>query len=291
MDINLIRPCGFCHGVERVVNKTRKIIDDYPSANIYLIGNIVHNDELCKELLQHKNVKILENKTHNRLALVKSIKTSNNVIIFSAHGTDPRAINYVEAKGWKYFDLTCPYVACVLSKINNAIMHGYHVAYYGDKNHVEAIAAKGLGKNNLTIYKTEKDLHHVLDMPYVQVVSQTTMHEEDYLQTRPWFKEPAIIKFSNTICHSSKQRQARVLESRKYDLVFVISAPSSHNGQSLFNMLKQRQKHVVFIDPMHIKLSKAMIKNKKDCAIFTSSSVSQEQIDRFLKKLNQLIKS
>lgn len=291
MEINLIRPCGFCHGVQRVVDKTRKIIDDYPSANIYLIGNIVHNDELCQELLKHKNVKILENKTHNRLALVKSIKTSNNVVIFSAHGTDPRAINYAEAQGWKVFDLTCPYVAHVLSKINNAIMHGYHVAYYGDKNHVEAIAAKQLGKNNLTIYKKPEDLHHVLDMPYVQVVAQTTMHEDDYLWTRPWFKEPAVIKFSNTICHSSKQRQSRAIEARQYDLVFVISDPQSHNGHSLYEMLKKRQKHVVFVDPLNIKLTKAMIKNKKDCAIFTSSSVSQEQIDRFLKKLHQLVKS
>lgn len=289
MEIHISQPCAFCKGVTRVVEKTKQIIADYPSANIYLIGNIVHNDQLCKQLLKHKNVKILENKTHDRLALVKSIKTERNIVIFSAHGTDPQAIDYAEAKGWKVFDLTCPYVMSVLSKIKRAITHGYHVAYYGDKEHVEAIAAKKTGGVNLTIYKTKQDLNKVLDMPYVCVVAQTTMDEDKYLQTESWFTPPAIIKFKNTICHSSKQRQLNALEARQYDIVFVISDPQSHNGKSLYQVLKARQKHIVFVDPQNIKVTKETIKNKKDCAIFTSSSVSQEQVDTFVKHLKKLI--
>lgn len=289
MNVNLIQPCGFCHGVQRVVDKTLKIIEDYPSANIYLIGNIVHNSQLAKQLLKHKNVKILENKNHDRLALVKSIKTEKNVLIFSAHGTDPRAIDYAESRGWKVFDLTCPYVFAILSKIKQAILRGYHVAYFGDKNHVEAIAAKHTGGVNLTIYKTKKDLKKVLDMPYVWVMAQTTMNEDEFLATRKWFTEPAQIKFSNTICASSRKRQENAIDAKAYDIVFVISDPASHNGQSLYYELKQRQKQVIFVDPLHIKLTKNMFKNKKDCAIFTSSSVSRQQIDAFIKKLNKLI--
>lgn len=289
MNIHLSQPCAFCPGVKRVVEKTFKIIDDYPSSNIYLIGNIVHNSELAKQLLKHKNVKILENKNHDRLALVKSIKTKANVVIFSAHGTDPRAIDYAETMGWKVFDLTCPFVTKVLSKINYAIMHGFHVAYYGDKDHVEAIAAKATGKGNLTVFKTKNDLKKVLDKPYVHVLAQTTMEQDKFLATRKWFTPPAIIKFSNTICRSSQQRQDNALESKSYDLVFVISDPASHNGVSLYKVLKERQKHVIFIDPLHYKLTKQMIKNKKDCAIFTSSSVSQQQVDTFINKLKQLI--
>lgn len=289
MKINLVQPCGFCPGAKRVVEKTKKIIADYKSANIYIIGQIVHNTELAKELCKNKNVKILDNKKHDRLALVKSIKTQRNVVIFSAHGSDPRAIDYAQEKGWKVFDLTCPFVTRILSKISYAILHGYHVAYYGDKNHAEAIAAKATGKNNLTIYKTEADLKKVLDMPYVQVVAQSTMKMDDYHATRRWFKEPAIIKFSDTICWSSRKRQENVYETKPYDIVFVISDPASHNGKSLFEALKKRQKHIVFVDPLHIKLTKQMLKKKKSCAIFTSSSVSQQQIDRFIKKLNQLV--
>lgn len=289
MNINLVQPCGFCPGAKRVVEKTMKIIADYPSANIYIIGNIVHNTELAKELTKYKNVKILENKNHDRLALVKSIKPGRNIVIFSAHGTDPRAIDYADAKGWKVFDLTCPYVFRILSKIHSAILHGYHVAYYGDKNHVEAIAAKAHGGCNLTVYKTEKDLKKVMDMPYVWVMAQSTMKIDDYYATRKWFKEPAIIKFSDTICHSSRKRQENVYEIKPYDIVFVISDPKSHNGHSLFEALKERQKRVVFVDPLNIKLTKQMLKNKKNCAIFTSSSVSQQQIDRFIKKLNKLV--
>lgn len=289
MNVHLVQPCAFCPGVKKVVEKTMKIIDDYKSANIYLIGNIVHNSELCKKLLKHKNVKILDNKNNDRLALVKSIKTNNNVIIFSAHGTDPKAIDYADAKKWKIFDLTCPHVLNVLSKIKYANLKGFHVAYFGDKTHPEAVAAKAWGGINLTIFKTKKDLKKVLDMPYVHVLSQTTMESDKFNETRKWFTPPAVIKFSNTICYSSKKRQENALETKPYDLVFVISDPKSHNGQSLYKVLKQRQKCVVFIDPMKIRINKSLLKNKKDCAIFTSSSVSQEQVDRFIAKLNQLI--
>ena len=99
MNIHLVQPCAFCPGVKKAVEKTLQIIDDYKSSHVYLIGNIVHNDELCKQLSKYKNVKILDNKKHDRLALVKSIKTNNNVIIFSAHGTDQKAIDYVQTKG------------------------------------------------------------------------------------------------------------------------------------------------------------------------------------------------
>lgn len=285
MNIHIVEPCGFCHGVKKTLEKTQKIIDDYPSANIYLIGNVVHNELICKELLKNKNVKILDNAAHDRLALVKSIKTDNNVIIFSAHGTDPLAFNYVDEKGWKSYDLTCPYVRSILSKINYAILHGYHVAYYGDKNHPEAIAAKALGKNNLTVYKTKEDLKHVLDMPYVQVVSQSTMNKNDYLKTREWFTLPAIIKFSDTICISSRKRQESVEELGEYDIVFVVSDTNSHNGNELYKLLKTKYKTVIFVDPGKFKLDKKILKNKKSCAIFSSSSVSNEQVEKLVSEL------
>lgn len=289
MNIHVVEPIGFCPGVEKVIKKTREIIDDYPSSNIYLIGNVVHNDLVCDEFLQHKNVKILDNPQHDRLALVKSITTDNNIIIFSAHGTDFKAIDYAEAKGWKIYDLTCPYVMSILSKIKFAINHGYHVAYYGDKNHPEAIAAQALGGVRLTVYKNHDDLHHVLDMPYVQVVCQSTMDKQDYLATEPWFTEPAKIKFSNTICSSSAKRQRAIEELKQYDIVFVISDTQSHNGKALYEKLKQKQPKVIFVDPRTYKLTKEIITNKKDCAILSSSSVSKEQVDKFINELKALI--
>lgn len=99
MDIHLVKPCGFCHGVNRVLEKAQEIIDDYPSAHIYFIGNVIHNDLVCQQLLKNPNVKILDNATHDRVALVNSIKTERNVLIFSAHGSDPKAMNIAEDKG------------------------------------------------------------------------------------------------------------------------------------------------------------------------------------------------
>ena len=102
----------------------------------------MHNSELAKELTSHKNVKILDDKNTTRLNLVKSIKTKNNLIIFSAHGTDPKAITYAKKRKDKVYDLTCPFVAKIIDIIKAKIKDGYFIAYYGTKDHVEAIAAK-----------------------------------------------------------------------------------------------------------------------------------------------------
>lgn len=286
MHIHIANTIGFCPGVEKVVNKTLEIINDYPSANIYLIGSVVHNKLVNEQLVKYKNVKILkDSKDKTRLDLVKSIKTEGNIIIFSAHGTDPKAINYVESKGWKYFDLTCPFVQRILDKIKYGILHGYHIAYYGTKDHVEAIAAKAVGGSNLTVYKTKKDIDKLLSMPSLLLTTQSTMDVDDFKLTTTWFKYPQKVKVADLICHSSRSRQLEAKECKEYDIIFVLTDPESHNGLELFKELEKNHKNVMMIDPSKKIDTKSIINDKQSCAIFSSSSVSKQQVDEFVNKL------
>ena len=288
MEIYLKQPAGFCPGVKKALARTFEIIEAHPSANIYLIGNVVHNDEVCAKIDSLKNVKVI-NDSRDRLSQVKSIKSGKNtIVIFSAHGTDPRAVDYAQTKGWKVYDFTCPFVWIILSTIRRAILHGYHVAYFGEANHPEAIAAKKVGGDNLTVYRTKKDLKEVLNKPYVHVMCQSSMNWQEFEDTKKWFSPAARLKFNNFVCNTSRKRQEEAYMCKHYDIVFVLTSPRSHNGLSLYEALKKKNLTVKLIDPLKMNVTKKMIANKKDCAIFTSASVSQDQIDKFIKKLKSL---
>jgi len=285
MKIDLIKPYAFCPGVTNTIDKTLSIIRNNPNKKIYLIGNLVHNKIVCDQLLKFKNVKILDDKSKTRFELVKSIKTNNNILIFSAHGSDPKAIELAKAKGYEVYDLVCPFVNKIINQIQTKIKQGYLIAYYGLENHPEAIAAKCYGGKNLTIYQTSEDLKNVLKHKKVCVVCQTTMDHQAYLNTKKYFNKVEKLVFNDLICLSSKTRQANALNCKKYDIVFVVSDKTSHNGLSLYKVLKIKQKKVVLIDPSNYKITKKMLQGFETCAIFSSSSVSKIQVDNFIKDL------
>lgn len=289
MKIYLIKPYGFCPGVQNTINKTISIIKNNRKSHIYLVGNLIHNKIVCKQIQQFKNVKILSDKNHTRLQLVKSIKTKNNILIFSAHGTDPKAISLAKAKGFKVYDLVCPFVNRIIKQIQTKIKQGYFIAYYGSKNHPEALAAKAHGGNKLIVYKTKSDLKPILNKKKICVVCQTTMDHFAYLNTEVFFKDVKHCEFNDFVCQSSRVRQANALMCKHYDLIFVLSDKTSHNGLSLYKVLRQKYKQTMFVDPQNFVLDKKLFKNKKDCAIFSSSSVSNDQVNNFVKVIKRLI--
>ena len=184
MKIEIIKPYGLCPGTQNCIDKTLEIIKNNLDKNIYMIGDIIHNKIICDKLMSHGNIKILSDKNKSRIDLVKTIKTKNNICIFSAHGSDPKAITLAKAKKYQVYDLSCPFVSKILQTIKTMIKAGYFIAYYGIKNHPEAIAAQATGGKNLTIYFEKKDIKNILTKPKVCVVSQTTMEEKDFLKTK-----------------------------------------------------------------------------------------------------------
>lgn len=287
MKINIVEPIGFCPGVEKVLNRANEIITKYKADYIYFIGSVVHNDVIMNQLTSNKNVNILDGK--DRLACLKQIKTKNNVIVFSAHGSDPQAIKYAQEQDWVVYDLTCSFVWLIFLAIRKSIAEGYHIAYFGDANHPEAIAAKAIGGNNLTIYKSKKDLTKVFKMNKVHIMCQSTMNYVEFEQTKSWFPLDIQIRFNNFVCPTSRARQIAAEDSRQYDIVFVLADKKSHNGESLYKTLSQVHKNVVFVTPDHLTIDKKLIENKKDCAIFSASSISKQQVNEFVENLKQLI--
>ncbi len=86
MKITLAEHYGFCFGVKTALEIAKKTIKEYPNEDIFMLNKIVHNKNVCDELV-NLGIKILDD---NRSLEEKINSIEKGVIIFSAHGHDKK---------------------------------------------------------------------------------------------------------------------------------------------------------------------------------------------------------
>ena len=50
MEIKRVVPSGYCKGVVNAINIVKKTKEQYPNENIYILGMIVHNSYVSKQM-------------------------------------------------------------------------------------------------------------------------------------------------------------------------------------------------------------------------------------------------
>ena len=50
MNVKIMKPYGFCAGVEYVINMLHKVIEEHKGQKIYCFGQIVHNNRVNEEI-------------------------------------------------------------------------------------------------------------------------------------------------------------------------------------------------------------------------------------------------
>ena len=53
MKIDIIQPSGYCFGVMNAINEAIKIKENYPFNNVYVLGELVHNEDVIRFLNNH----------------------------------------------------------------------------------------------------------------------------------------------------------------------------------------------------------------------------------------------
>ena len=94
MKIHLAKSAGFCFGVKRAISIAYKTLAI--NKNVYMLGNIVHNEDVAKKL--------------EKAGLKKSKKLGcgkNKIFLIRAHGAGLNIINHARKLGYKIVDATC----------------------------------------------------------------------------------------------------------------------------------------------------------------------------------------
>lgn len=283
-DIKLAKFAGFCYGVKRAVDTAKKLKLQNPDKKIYILGELIHNAAVIRELEDLGILTIYE--------IPES--TSNSICIIRSHGESPEIFTQLEKAGFEIHDLTCPDVKKVQRKAIELVKDDNFLVIVGKSEHPEVIAIKAnaaqYGKNIIVANKIEELIpfaETIKAHKKVGVVVQTTQRLctlnsiIEYLMSLS--KE---IHICNTICSSTsfRQNEARKL-AEENDLILVVGSKKSANTTHLAEILIDIAETIHIENAEELQNYNNVIADSKKIAITAGASTPDNIIEDVVNKL------
>ncbi len=242
MRIILVKPRGFCAGVERAILCAERSLERF-GAPVYALNDIVHNATVVRGL------------TDKGIVFVKDLDKVPEAshVLFSAHGVGPDKWIKAEKRRLKVIDATCPLVEKVHKEAVRFAEKGYTIILIGEAGHDEVVGTRGWAPDNIIVLFSEEEVMalSVPDETKMAYVTQTTLDVEDrekvveVLKRRfPNIEEPA----ADDICYATQNRQGAVnaLVSEA-NLVLVLGDLESANSRRLAEICRKQGKTAYLI--------------------------------------------
>jgi (E)-4-hydroxy-3-methyl-but-2-enyl pyrophosphate reductase len=237
---------GFCHGVQKAVDKTLAV-GESSDKPVYVLGQLIHN----QQVIEHLDAKHI--KTVSSLDDVPQ----GSVCVIRTHGAPPEMVEQALAKGVDVSDATCPDVRLVQNKAIQLAEEGYTVVIVGKEEHPEIIGIKAYsarvpGAIIVAINKVEEIAEKLKNVPRrrIGVVSQTTQMEENFFEmVKELSKVAKELKVFNTICPATYFRQNSALElTGKVQFMVVIGGKNSANTTHLAEICRTEGTETIHIE-------------------------------------------
>lgn len=251
--IRLAKQFGFCYGVERAIDlayATRKV---FPDQRIFLIGEIIHNPEVNKQLSDMGIISLPWKKMSEEYDAL----TDEDVVIVPAFGAPTSFMDRLAEIGCHVVDTTCGDVMKVWRRVRDYAKNEVTSIIHGKAGHEEtrATASRALGKDNngqYLIILTLADAEYVCDyirsggskdafmekfadahskgfdpdmhLARVGVANQTTMLQSETEALQEKFKQAILDRDGNT---------------ENYHVFDTICGATQERQNALFNMLEK----------------------------------------------------
>jgi len=218
---------GMCFGVKAAINKAQQLAEQQP---VTILGELAHNSTV-KEGLEKRGA--------NHASLEDTTADTEQVII-TAHGAADRDRKRWQGQGYRVLDTTCPLVHKAHDALKSLVKAGYIPIVIGQSGHVEVKGLTGdfpQAQTILSITDVEQ-----LSLEYtdkIGIISQTTQqltHVEEIVKAVRERYPQAEVKFVDTICRPTKERQVALLQlCAQVELVIVVGGVNSNNTAQLAN--------------------------------------------------------
>ena len=278
MEIIVGKTAGFCGGVKLSIDKTMDLLKE--KGNYYCLGELVHNNEVIKEL-ESKGLKII-----NSLDEVEEDST----VIVRAHGIAKEVYEEAERRNITLIDLTCPKVLRIhdlVKEDNNFII------LLGKEDHPEIIGTISFCKDGLVVDSRE-DLNKALDyikhnnIKEISIYTQTTYSLDKYNDLIEYLKEKTKdikLNINNNICDATRTRQNETRElASKVDLMIIIGGKNSSNTKKLYE-ISSSITNTYIIETVKDLKDKNLDYNK--IGIMAGASTPKSSIDDCIKYLKK----
>jgi len=229
MKINLANSAGFCFGVKRAIDIAYKTLASHK--NVYMLGDIVHNEEVVKKL-ENAGIRKCGNLTCGK----------NKIFLIRAHGASLALMNKAHKLNYEVIDATCPMVKEIHNISGQAESKGYTIIVIGEKEHDEVRGIIGQLKRKALVIVSPEDIpwKQIKKIKKAAVVVQSTQNIEKVMQIvgilKPLIKD---LKFFNTICQPTRTKQKEMhcmpLEN---DMMIIIGSKASANTRRLYEISK-----------------------------------------------------
>lgn len=213
---------GMCFGVRDAIELAMQKAATQP---LTVLGDLVHNDTVLARL-RAQGVQF-----QNEAAAV----TTPQVMI-TAHGASERKLAETRARGLRVLEATCPLVHAAHRAVARLVKEGFHPVIIGQRHHVEV---RGITEDlaEFDVVLSAKDVAQLRERPRYGIAAQTTQPIErvrDLVQRLRERFPAAEVRFVDTVCQPTKQRQHAAVEVAKHShVVVVIGGHHSNNTREL----------------------------------------------------------
>ncbi|MEN8694854.1 MAG: 4-hydroxy-3-methylbut-2-enyl diphosphate reductase [Akkermansiaceae bacterium] len=270
--IRLAEQFGFCYGVERAIDLAYASRRVFPDQRIFLIGEIIHNPEVNRQLTEMNIVSL----PWKELTDDYDQLTPDDVVIVPAFGAPTNFTDKIEQQGAHIIDTTCGDVMKVWRRVRTYAKNGVTSIIHGKRGHEEtrATASRAIGDDKtghylivLTLEETDYVTNYIrnggdkaeflaqfekahsdgfdpdVHLKEVGVANQTTMlkSETEEIQNRVRKAildrdgDATLFQVFDTICGATQERQDALFDMLKkpMDMLLVVGGYNSSNTTHL----------------------------------------------------------
>jgi 4-hydroxy-3-methylbut-2-enyl diphosphate reductase len=273
LTVYLAREFGFCYGVDRAVDYAYQARRRFPTRNVFLTGEIIHNPHV-NDRLRAAGIRFLSDPAEDREQL-----GADDVVILPAFGVTVSDMAQLSTQGCTLVDTTCGSVLNVWKNVVRYAQEGLTAVIHGKVKHEEtrATASQALkypqGRYLVVLDRAEAqsvcdyirsggDRAGFLerfagaaspgfdpdrDLARIGCANQTTMLMTESLEIGEMFREAIRARYGetalatqfrsfDTICSATQERQDAVtalLEEESLDLMLVVGGYNSSNTCNL----------------------------------------------------------
>ena len=213
---------GMCFGVRDAIALALKKSEEVP---LTILGELVHNEAVLTSL-REKGIGI-EREVSN---------VTTPTVMITAHGTSQHALNRLRERNLNVIEATCPLVHVAHRAVARLVQSGFHPVIIGKRDHVEV---RGLTEDlaEFDVVLSEAEVDALKERPRFGIAAQTTQPIErvGYLVALIEQRFPkSEIRFIDTVCQPTKQRQLAAIElTKQCEVIVVIGGAHSNNTREL----------------------------------------------------------
>jgi len=285
-NIKLAKHAGFCYGVKRAVETTKKLKLENKDKEIFVLGELIHNSHVINEL---SNLGI-----HT---VDKLTDSDTGVCIIRSHGASPDVFEDAKNKGYEIVDLTCLDVKKVQHKAIELVQEGYLLVIVGKPEHPEVCAIRANAQiygENVFVAPNETSLKEIEEEikkhKKVGVVVQTTQKIEN-LQNIVNYLLPITkeLKVFNTICASTSLRQTEAKNlAQESDLMVVVGSKKSANTTHLAEILSEITATIHIETGAELVNFKDLLEKSQNIGVTAGASTPEDIINDVIENLNKI---